>query len=53
MGSRLNVKRKGFQISRTILNNEASKVIAYLDKLVRFGFEMEEVCKAHNRELPR
>jgi Predicted site-specific integrase-resolvase len=32
-----------------ILNNEVSKVvIAYPDRLVRFGFEIvEEVCKAH------
>ncbi|BDB99679.1 hypothetical protein SACC_26960 [Saccharolobus caldissimus] len=36
-----------------ILNNEVSKVIiAYPDRLVRFGFEIiEEICKAHNCEL--
>jgi len=35
-----------------ILNNEVSKVIAYPDRLVRFGFEiLEEVCKAHDCEL--
>jgi len=36
-----------------ILNNEVSKVVvAYPDRLVRFGFEiLEEVCKAHNCEL--
>ena len=38
---------------RMILNNEVSKVVvAYPDRLVRFGFEiLEEVCKAHNCEL--
>ena len=34
------------------MNNEVSKAIAYPDRPVRFGFEMvEEVCKAHDREL--
>jgi len=54
VGSSLNVKRKGFiKLLRMILNNEVSKVvIAYPDRLVRFGFEIiEEVCKAHNCEL--
>jgi predicted site-specific integrase-resolvase len=48
------MKRKGFlKLLRMILNNEVSKiVIAYPDRLVRFGFEIiEEVCKAHNCEL--
>ena len=54
VGSGLNVKRKGFiKLLRMILNNEVSKVvIAYPDRLVRFGFEIiEEVCKAHNCEI--
>ena len=54
VGSGLNVKRKGFlKLLRMILNNEVSKVVvAYPDRLVRFGFEIvEEVCKAHNCEL--
>jgi len=54
IGSGLNMKRKGFlKLLRMILNNEISKVvIAYPDRLVRFGFEIiEEVCKAHNCEL--
>jgi excisionase family DNA binding protein len=54
VGSSLNMKRKGFlKLLRMILNNEVSKiVIAYPDRLVRFGFEIiEEVCKAHNCEL--
>ena len=54
VGSSLNVKRKGFiKLLRMILNNEVSKVVmAYPDRLVRFGFEiLEEVCKAHNCEL--
>jgi Predicted site-specific integrase-resolvase len=34
------------------LNNEVSKAVAYLDRPVRFGFEMvEEVCRAHDCEL--
>jgi Predicted site-specific integrase-resolvase len=54
VGSSLNMKRKGFiKLLRMTLNNEVSKVvIAYPDRLVRFGFEIiEEVCKAHNCEL--
>jgi excisionase family DNA binding protein len=54
VGSGLNMKRKGFlKLLRMILNNEVSKVIiAYPDRLVRFGFEViEEICKAHNCEL--
>jgi len=54
VGSGLNMRRKGFlKLLRIILNNEVSKVvIAYPDRLVRFGFEiLEEVCKAHNCEL--
>ncbi|BDB98247.1 IS607 family transposase [Saccharolobus caldissimus] len=54
IGSGLNMKRKGFlKLLRMILNNEVSKVvIAYPDRLVRFGFEiLEEVCKAHNCEI--
>ncbi|MQL56044.1 IS607 family transposase [Acidianus ambivalens] len=54
VGSGLNMKRKGFlKLLRMILNNEVSKVVvAYPDRLVRFGFEIiEEVCKAHNCEL--
>jgi excisionase family DNA binding protein len=54
VGSGLSMKRKGFlKLLRMILNNEVSKiVIAYPDRLVRFGFEIiEEVCKAHNCEL--
>ncbi|BDB99967.1 IS607 family transposase [Saccharolobus caldissimus] len=54
VGSGLNMKRKGFlKLLRMILNNEVSKVvIAYPDRLVRFGFEIiEEVCKAHNCEI--
>ncbi|MEJ2775659.1 IS607 family transposase [Sulfolobaceae archaeon RB850M] len=54
VGSSLNMKRKGFlKLLRMILNNEVSKiVIAYPDRLVRFGFEiLEEICKAHNCEL--
>ena len=54
IGSGLNMKRKGFiKLLRMILNNEVSKiVIAYPDRLVRFGFEIiEEACKAHNCEL--
>jgi len=54
VGSGLNVKRKGFlKLLRMILNNEVSKVVvAYPDRLVRFGFEViEEACKAHNCEL--
>jgi len=54
VGSGLNMKRKGFlRLLRMILNNEISKVvIAYPDRLVRFGFEIiEEVCKAHNCEI--
>ena len=54
VGSSLNMKRKGFlKLLRMILNNEVSKiVIAYPDRLVRFGFEIiEEICKAHNCEL--
>jgi len=54
VGSSLNVKRKGFlKLLGMILNNEVSKVvIAYPDRLVRFGFEiLEEVCKAHDCEL--
>jgi len=54
VGSGLNMKRKGFiKLLRMILNNGVSKVIiAYPDRLVRFGFEIiEEVCKAHNCEL--
>ena len=54
VGSGLNMKRKGFtKLLRMILNNEVSKiVIAYPDRLVRFGFEiLEEICKAHNCEL--
>ncbi|MEJ2771401.1 MULTISPECIES: IS607 family transposase [unclassified Stygiolobus] len=54
VGTSLNMKRKGFlKLLRMILNNEVSKVvIAYPDRLVRFGFEIiEEVCKAHNCEL--
>jgi len=54
IGSSLNMKRKGFiKLLRMILNNEVSKVVvAYPDRLVRFGFEIiEEVCKAHNCEI--
>jgi predicted site-specific integrase-resolvase len=54
VGSSLNMKRKGLlKLLRMILNNEVSKiVIAYPDRLVRFGFEIiEDVCKAHNCEL--
>jgi len=54
VGSGLNMERKGFlKLLRMILKNEVSKVvIAYPDRLVRFGFEvLEEVCKAHNCEL--
>jgi len=54
VGSGLNMKRKGFlKLLRMILNNEVSKVvIAYPDRLVRFGFEIiEEACKAHNCEI--
>ena len=54
IGSGLNMKRKGFlKLLRMILNNEVSKVVvAYPDRLVRFGFEiLEEVCKAHNCEI--
>jgi excisionase family DNA binding protein len=54
IGSSLNMKRKGFlKLLRMILNNEVSKVvIAYPDRLVRFGFEIiEEICKAHNCEI--
>jgi excisionase family DNA binding protein len=54
VGSSLNMKRKGFlKLLKMILNNEVSKVIiAYPDRLVRFGFEIiEEVCKAHNCEI--
>jgi len=54
VGSSLNMKRKGFiKLLRMILNNEVSKVvIAYPDRLIRFGFEIiEEVCKAHNCEI--
>ena len=54
VGSGMNMKRKGFlKLLRMILNNEVSKVvIAYPDRLVRFGFEIiEEICKAHNCEI--
>ena len=54
VGSSLNMKRKGFlRLLKMILNNEVSKVIiAYPDRLVRFGFDiLEEICKAHNCEL--
>jgi len=54
VGSGLNMERKGFiKLLRMILNNEVSKVVvAYPDRLVRFGFEIiEEVCKAHDCEL--
>jgi len=54
VGSGLNMKRKEFlKLLRMILNNKVSKiVIAYPDRLVRFGFEiLEEMCKAHNCEL--
>jgi len=54
VGSGLNMKRKGFlKLLKMILNNEVSKVVvAYPDRLVRFGFEIiEEVCKAHNCEI--
>ncbi|QXJ32420.1 IS607 family transposase [Saccharolobus shibatae] len=54
IGSGLNMKRKGFlKLLRMILNNEVSKIIiAYPDRLVRFGFEiLEEVCNAHNCEI--
>jgi putative resolvase len=54
VGSSLNLKRKGFlKLLGMILNNEVSKVvIAYPDRLVRFGFEIvEEVCRAHSCEL--
>ncbi|AAK43270.1 IS607 family transposase [Saccharolobus solfataricus] len=54
IGSGLNMKRKGFlKLLRMILNNEVSRVVvAYPDRLVRFGFEiLEETCKAHNCEI--
>jgi predicted site-specific integrase-resolvase len=54
VGSGLNMKRKGFlRLLRMILNNEVSKVVvAYPDRLVRFGFEIiEEVCRAHYCEV--
>ena len=54
VGSSLNMKRKGFlKLLRMILNNEVSKVVvAYPDRLVRFGFEIiEEACKARNCEI--
>jgi len=54
VGSGLNMRRKGFlKLLRMILKNEVSKVVvAYPDRLVRFGFEIvEEVCKAHNCEI--
>nr|3LHF_A Chain A, Serine Recombinase [Saccharolobus solfataricus P2]3LHF_B Chain B, Serine Recombinase [Saccharolobus solfataricus P2]3LHF_C Chain C, Serine Recombinase [Saccharolobus solfataricus P2]3LHF_D Chain D, Serine Recombinase [Saccharolobus solfataricus P2] len=54
IGSGLNMKRKGFlKLLRMILNNEVSRVVvAYPDRLVRFGFEiLEEVCKAHGCEI--
>ncbi|AAK41777.1 IS607 family transposase [Saccharolobus solfataricus] len=54
IGSGLNMKRKGFlKLLRMILNNEVSRVvIAYPDRLVRFGFEiLEETCKAHGCEI--
>jgi excisionase family DNA binding protein len=54
IGSSLNMKRKGFlKLLRMILNNEVSKVVvAYPDRVVRFGFEIiEEACKAHNCEI--
>lgn len=52
--SGLNMKRKGFQrLLKMILNNEVNKiVIAYPDRLVRFGFEIiEEICKTHGCEI--
>jgi predicted site-specific integrase-resolvase len=53
VGSSLNMRKGFLKLLRMILNNEVSKVvIAYPDRLVRFGFEIiEEVCKAHNCEL--
>ncbi|QKR00872.1 IS607 family transposase [Metallosphaera tengchongensis] len=54
IGSGLNMKRKGFKrLLKMILNNEVSKVVvAYKDRLVRFGFEiLEEVCRTHNCEI--
>jgi predicted site-specific integrase-resolvase len=48
------MKRKVFlKLLRMILNNEVSKiVVAYPDRLIRFGFEIiEEACKAHNCEI--
>ncbi|QPG51198.1 IS607 family transposase [Saccharolobus solfataricus] len=54
IGSKLNMKRKGFlKLLRMILNNEVSRVVvAYPDKLVRFGFEiLEETYKAHGCEI--
>jgi len=45
-------EEEGLPQLRTILNNEVSKAVAYLDRPVRFGFEMvEEVCRAHDCEL--
>jgi len=41
------------RVSSNTQKDEVSKVVvAYPDRLVRFGFEIiEEVCKAHNCEL--
>lgn len=49
VGSGLNAKRKGFlKLLRMILNNEVSKVVvAYPDRLVRFGFEYLRRCAKH------
>jgi len=51
-GIRVEREEEGVPQLRMTLNNEVSKAIAYPDRPVRFGFEMvEEVCKAHDREL--
>jgi Predicted site-specific integrase-resolvase len=51
-GIRVEREEEGVPQLRMILNNEVSKAIAYPGRLVRFGFEiLEEVCKAHDREL--
>ena len=54
IGSGLNFKRKGFRtlLERIMCGNVEEVVVAYKDRLCRFGFELlEQVANKHNTKL--
>lgn len=54
IGSGLNWKRKGFEtlLEQIYLGNISEIVVAYKDRLCRFGFELFEwICQKHNTKI--